>query len=116
MPPQGGPPLHRHLAQDEWWHILEGRFLFEVDGKQIPAVSGDTVYAPRGTAHTFLNVGGTAGRTLVSAIPGNLDIFFQELSEMVPRGATPDPAMLAPLFAKYGLELLGPPMSAREER
>ena len=30
-PVMGGPPLHRHFIQDEWWYIIEGQFLFEVD-------------------------------------------------------------------------------------
>jgi mannose-6-phosphate isomerase-like protein (cupin superfamily) len=38
-PPSGGPPLHRHFTQDEWWYILEGQFLFEVDGTDRPKLS-----------------------------------------------------------------------------
>ncbi len=27
-PSMAGPPLHMHREQDEWWHILEGEYLF----------------------------------------------------------------------------------------
>ena len=115
-PPHAGPPLHRHLYQDEWWYIFEGEFLFEVDGEEIRAQAGDTVFAPRGSAHTFQNVGEKTGRTLTTVVPGGLDIFFEELSEMVPEGAPFHPSVVRPLFQKHGLELLGPPIAERTKR
>lgn len=112
-PPNGGPPLHVHHHQDEWWYILDGDFLFENDGIHIPAGPGDTVFSPRGTRHTFQNIGTVPGRTVVTAVPGGLDLFFQELSAAVPPGTPPDPAVMLPIFHKYGVELLGPPLNKR---
>ena len=115
-PPQGGPPLHRHLVQDEWWYILEGQFLFEVDGKEIHVGPGMTVFARHGSCHAFQNVGTTMGRSLVTVVPGGLDIFFEEISKIAPSSAAQlDPKALAALFAKHGLELLGPPLAARDK-
>jgi quercetin dioxygenase-like cupin family protein len=34
-PPQGGPPLHRHRREDESFYVLEGEYVFEVDGKEL---------------------------------------------------------------------------------
>jgi hypothetical protein len=45
-----------------------------------------------------------------------LDLFFEELEEVAPRGATPDRAKLLPIFEKHGQELLGPPLRARSAR
>src|SRR4051794_41427983 len=56
-PPLEGPPLHRHRDHDEWWYIVAGEYRFEVDGQVIHAKAGDTVFAPRGSRHTFKNVG-----------------------------------------------------------
>jgi quercetin dioxygenase-like cupin family protein len=111
--PLQGPPLHRHPEQDEWWYILEGEFRFEVDGQEIDARSGDTVFAPRGSRHTFQNVGAATGRTLTTVVPGGLDVFFEELEMAAPRGTVPDPAQMLPIFEKHGLELLGPPLGLR---
>ena len=111
--PLQGPPLHRHKGQDEWWYILEGQFRFEVDGQEIYARTGDTVFAPRGSSHTFQNVGDTPGRTITTAIPGGIDVFFQEIESAAPRGSAPDPARLMPVFKKHRQELLGPPLRAR---
>jgi uncharacterized protein (TIGR02246 family) len=110
--PLDGPPLHRHRDQDEWWYILEGDFRFQVDGAEVYAHPGDTVFAPRGSRHTFQNIGSAPGRTLTTVVPGGLDEFFQELESAAPRGSVPDPAKLVPIFERHQLELLGPPLEA----
>jgi mannose-6-phosphate isomerase-like protein (cupin superfamily) len=111
--PLEGPPLHRHRDHDEWWYIVEGEYKFEVDGEEIFASAGDTVFAPRGSRHTFQNVGEGRGRTIGTAVPGGLDLFFEELEQVAPRGTAPDRAKLQPIFEKHGNELLGPPLRAR---
>ena len=111
--PLQGPPLHRHLEQDEWWYIVEGEFKFEVDGREIFASAGATVFAPRGSCHTFQNVGTAPGRMVTTVVPGGLDIFFSEFETVAPRGTVPDPAKLVPVFERHELELLGPPLGAR---
>lgn len=114
-PPNGGPPLHRHFEQDEWWYILEGQFLFEVDGEQIHAGPGATVFAPKGSAHTFQNVGTTTGRTVVTVVPGGLDLFFEEVDATLAPDAPLDPVEVDALFRKHGMEMLGPPLALREK-
>jgi quercetin dioxygenase-like cupin family protein len=111
--PLQGPPLHRHREQDELWYILEGEFRFEVDGEEILASPGDTVFARRGTIHTFQSLGDQPGRMLTTVVPGGLDLFFEEIEAASPVGAAPDPAKLNPIFDKYALEMLGPPLAAR---
>ncbi len=113
-PPMAGPPLHLHYEQDEWWHILKGQYLFVVDGKDILAGPGDTVFAPRGRQHTFQNIGATPARALITAVPGGLDIFFEELSAAVPPGREPTGVVVSAIFKKHGLELLGPPLGVRK--
>ena len=110
----GGPPLHLHFEQDEWWYIVEGKFLYEVDGKQFYAGPGDTVYAPKGTRHAFKNVGTRPGHSIVTVVPGGLDEFFEEITATIPKDAPPDPAVIAPIFLKHGMELLGPPIEPKE--
>jgi mannose-6-phosphate isomerase-like protein (cupin superfamily) len=111
--PLSGPPLHIHHDQDECWRILEGEFLFVVDGKEIHAGPGDTVFAPRGSRHTFQNIGSAPGRVVTTVVPGGLDVFFEELEQIAPRGTAPDSEKLTPLFRSHKLELVGPPLAAR---
>ncbi len=111
--PLEGPPLHRHCQHDEWWYIVEGEYRFEIEGEEIYASAGATVYAPRGSRHTFQNVGSERGWTITTVVPGGIDLFFEELDKALPRGAAPDPGKMLPIFEKYGQELLGPPMRSR---
>ncbi len=111
--PLEGPPLHRHRDQDECWYIVEGEYLFEVDDKEIYASAGATVFAPRGSRHTFQNVGNERGWTITTAIPGGLDLFFEDLETAAPRGAAPELDKILSVFEKHGLELSGPPLGAR---
>lgn len=117
-PPLGGPPLHVHHVQDEWWYILEGNYLFEVDGEQIHARPGDVVFAPHGSRHAFMNTGQTLARSLITVVPGGLDLFFEELSAEAPTAAAAaaaDPELIAYIFRRHGMELLGPPLNVRYE-
>lgn len=110
VPPLSGPPLHRHNREDEWWHVLEGEFRFEVDGEVIIAGPGSSVFAGRGTVHTFQNVSPETGRMLTVVEPAGVDQFFEEVAA----AGHSDPSLLAPIFKKYDLEVLGPPIAVRE--
>jgi mannose-6-phosphate isomerase-like protein (cupin superfamily) len=112
--PQCGPPLHRHLCEDESFYVLEGEYLFEIDGERVYAGPGASVYAPRGSAHTFQNVGESKGRMLVMVQPGGLDRFFRELDAATAGMRKPDPTVVLPVFEKYKIELLGPPLPVQE--
>ena len=105
--PGGGTPLHVHHREDEGFYVLEGHYLFEADGKRFEANPGDFVFIPKHIPHRFLNIGETNGTILLTLEPAGIEASFEELAAIP---GPPDPAKLAPLFEKYGLELLGPPM------
>jgi quercetin dioxygenase-like cupin family protein len=107
--PRGGPPLHRHKREEESFYVLEGDYIFEVDGKRFPAGPGSSVFAPRGTAHAFRNVGKNAGRMLVMVQPAGLDDFLTEISDCA-SGEKLNMSVIIPTARKHGLELLGLPL------
>lgn len=109
-PPQLGPPLHVHHREDESFYILEGDYLFEVDGKQQELHAGDFAWAPRDVPHCFQNIGQTTGRMIIVIEPAGIENFFAEIAALT---GPPDLAKALPIFGKYGLELLGPPLGAR---
>ena len=48
---KGGPPLHYHLAQDEWFFVREGEFVFQVGANVFRLKAGDSVFGPRNVPH-----------------------------------------------------------------
>jgi quercetin dioxygenase-like cupin family protein len=114
--PLEGPPLHRHPDHDETWFILEGEYKFEVNGREIHAQAGDTVFSPRGSVHTFQNIGSGPGRVLTTVVPGGLDLFFEELEVVAPRGAEPDMPKMLMLAERHNQQYLGPPLARRAAR
>lgn len=111
-PPGRGPALHVHFEQDELFHVLEGRFRFQVGTLEIDAPAGTTAAVPRGTPHAFVNVSDRPGRLLFTMIPAlRAEGFFRELSRL-PQDLPPDPAELARIGAEYATQFVGPPLKA----
>ena len=87
--PGFGPPLHRH-TETEVFRVLEGRYVFEVDGQRYAAAAGDVVSVPGGLPHRFVNVTDQPARQLVMMLPG-LDAwtFFDGLADVLNDGRVP---------------------------
>lgn len=111
-PSMSGPPLHQHSREDEWFYILEGEYRFQIGEQEVIARAGDSLFAPRNIPHTFQNVSSRPARFLGMAYPAGIEGFFNELARVSTAGP-PDPAELQPIFHRYGLELLGPPLAGR---
>ena len=111
--PGFGPPLHRH-RQTEIFRVLEGEYLYEVDGQRFIAVTGDMVTIPGGVAHTFTNTSGRLSRQLVVMLPAmDAVAFFRGLGQVMADYGK-DREALAAYGAPWGMEFLGPPISAEE--
>jgi len=109
--PGFGPPLHRH-PETEVFRVLTGRYLFEVDGKRFVAETGDVVSVPGGTAHTFRNITDQPASQLVMIVPGfDAVAFFTGLGAVM-KGGVPDRQVLNDFGKRWGVEFLGPPLSA----
>ena len=75
--PEGGPPLHIHLFQDEYFYIVEGAYLFQVGDEQFQMKAGDTIFLPRKVQHAFLQLS-ERGKVIVSYMPaGKMEDFFK---------------------------------------
>jgi mannose-6-phosphate isomerase-like protein (cupin superfamily) len=49
------PPLHWHSGQEEFFHVLEGKAAFYLEGRKCIATTGEVVKIPEGAYHTFRN-------------------------------------------------------------
>lgn len=111
VPKLSGPPLHRHSREDEWFYVLDGELVWEVDGQRFSGGKGASAFVPRGTAHTFQNFQEEAAHILVMVTPGGLDRFFEDVTVLNKGLSQPDFPGVEALMQSYGLELLGPPLS-----
>jgi quercetin dioxygenase-like cupin family protein len=109
--PGFGPPLHRH-RETEVFRVLEGRYLYEVNGRRFEAAAGDLVSVPGGDAHAFVNITDKPARQLVMMLPAmDAQRFFLGLGQILENGR-PDGDALNAFGEHWGVEFLGPPLSA----
>ena len=60
-PGNSGPPEHIHPTYDEHFDILQGEFVFKIDGRERRAGAGEELVVKKGTPHTFRCVGDQYG-------------------------------------------------------
>ena len=58
--------LHAHAGMDKVYHVLSGRGLFLLEGRELDMQAGEMLIAPEGVPHGIRNSGD--GRLLVLAI------------------------------------------------
>jgi mannose-6-phosphate isomerase-like protein (cupin superfamily) len=97
-------PLHRHLREDEYSYVLEGRMGALLGDEVLEAGAGVLVHKPRGQWHTFWNAGDEPCRILEIIAPAGFERFFEELVDLG-GVAESDPAILGSLCERYALEM-----------
>ena len=105
MPPRAlAAPLHRHLNEDEYSFILEGRVGALLGDDVVEGGPGDLIFKPRGQWHTFWNAGAEPARLLEIIAPAGFEQFFSELVDLGGALAA-GPEALGALCARYDLEM-----------
>src|SRR3990170_3839838 len=109
--PENGPPPHIHHREDETFYVLEGEVSFLHGDITFTATAGSFVYIPKGTLHTFKNIGTSQGRFLAIITPAGFEKFFEEIGEPVTDETSPPPfnqatvEKLLTIAPKYHLEV-----------
>ncbi len=105
---KGGPPLHVHQVEDEWFYVIEGAYAVQVGDESFRLMPGDSFLAPRQVPHTYAHVGEGQGRMLIAYQPaGNMEAFFLEMSRLT---GPPSPDDALRIFRAHGMEIVGPPL------
>ena len=108
------PPLHVHRREDEIFYVLDGMLSLHLPDSSIELGPGEAAFAPRDVPHVY-RVESETARWLGIAAPAGFEAFVREAGTPAPEEALPpegrvhDPARLAEISARYGIELLGPP-------
>jgi quercetin dioxygenase-like cupin family protein len=98
--PGGGPPPHRHLAEDELFHVYEGEVEFTVEGATHVIGAGGSAFIPKGTAHAYVNATAVAARMLTVYRPAGMEGWFREVCTPVSDPSRPAPAVTAELIER----------------
>jgi mannose-6-phosphate isomerase-like protein (cupin superfamily) len=99
-----GPPPHWHKRVQEAFFVLEGTVRFELDGETADVQTGGYARVPPMVVHRFSNPTDSPARFLGFAIPGGLESYFDQLSEMManePSWPSADMSPVMELMAKY---------------
>lgn len=104
---KGGPARHLHYDQDEWFYVIDGKFVFEVGTEKFNLSPGDSLFAPRNIPHVWAYIGEQDyGKILITFLPaGKMESFFREVNK-----ANAMPPQDPELWHKHGMQLLGPPL------
>ncbi len=102
VPPGGGPPLHVHEREDEFFRVLSGCFGFWCGGDYVELAEGGCIALPRGVPHRFRNIGEAEGCLMVVVTPGGFENFFPIIDVCKPE----TPEQIASIAADFGLTFL----------
>lgn len=112
--PGKGPPRHRH-PQAEIFRVIEGRYLYEVNGNRFYAEAGDVVSIPGNTEHAFVNVTDMPARQYILIAPAlDAEAFFTGLAGLMADGM-PDVEALDNFGLKWQVKFLGPPLKPSDQ-
>jgi quercetin dioxygenase-like cupin family protein len=107
--PNGGPLLHIHIDQDEWFFVTEGEYLFQCGSDKYHMKAGDTIFLPRNIPHAFVQLTEKA-KTIVSYMPaGKMEEFFAVTDRWT---SPPTKEEIAKTFADHGMKVVGDPLKA----
>jgi len=101
--PNSGPPTHVHQAEDEFFYIVSGEFKVKLGDSVMNAPAQTVMFVPRGTAHTFQNVGPEPGVLLVGVTPGGFEKWFEQRQGV-------DAETNRALMKAHHMEVVGPPL------
>ena len=100
---KGGPSLHLHLYQEEYFYVIEGEVHFQVGDTRKTLKTGDSILSPRRIPHTFSATGSKPSQMLIAFTPaGKMEQFFRDSPDF--NSVKPDLDM----WRRYDMEYVGP--------
>lgn len=98
-PRVGGPPVHTHTAQDEWFRVCLGRLSVFAGRSWHDLEAGQSVEVPRGTPHTYRNASDEVCVFEYRMTPGGgFTRMMREFASLADRGKLRGPRTPSSLF------------------
>jgi len=98
----GGPPLHMHPHQEEWFYVMEGGVVFQVGEKRVELHPGESVLAPRAVPHTFSSLTESSGMLIAFCPAGKMEQYFRDAEQHKGIAGSPE------FINRYDMEWIGP--------
>jgi quercetin dioxygenase-like cupin family protein len=99
---------HRHAAAEETFYVLEGELDLRVDELVTRGRPGSLMFVPRGAVHQFLNASPGGAKVLLAVSPSGHERYFEELADILAKGAPPDQDAIAALRERFETEQVTP--------
>lgn len=108
---KGGPALHIHHSQDEWFYVIKGDFIVKVGDDTFTLSAGDSAFAPRTIPHAFAKTSEGEAQMLVLFQPaGSMEDFFMQMAKLGKEIPKNQEQTLKELWRTHGMEIVGPPL------
>jgi mannose-6-phosphate isomerase-like protein (cupin superfamily) len=106
---KGGPPMHVHYSQDEWFFVRRGKFVFKVGEGTFELEPGDCLLGPRKVPHGFASLSDSSS-LLIAFIPaGTIEQLFSEI-HAISRFRNPTLEDWRTISCSHDVEIVGPPL------
>lgn len=114
LPAGAAPPLHVHHREAELNYLLEGEMRFQCGDEVREVLPGAFVYVPSGVAHAF-KAGSNGARMLALTSPAGIEHLYEAVGEPAKEPVLPGTPPNIPGWlenaARFGIEVIGPPLS-----
>jgi mannose-6-phosphate isomerase-like protein (cupin superfamily) len=108
---KGGPALHLHHNQDEWFYVMKGEFIVKVGDDEFTLKAGDSAFAPRKIPHAFVKTNEGDAQMMVLFQPaGTMEDFFKQMQKLGNDIPKDQEKTLKELWKTHGMEIVGPPL------
>ncbi len=108
---KGGPALHLHYKQDEWFYVIKGDFVVKVGDDTFSLKPGESAFAPRAIPHAFASIGEGESHMLVLFQPaGTMEVFFKEMAKLGTSISDSQDRPRKDLWEAHGMKVVGPPL------
>jgi mannose-6-phosphate isomerase-like protein (cupin superfamily) len=105
--PHNGVPLHIHNKEEEHFIVLEGTLDIAIGDRRWDAPAGTSATVKRGVPHAWCNPSDTPLHMLVVFSPGHIEGLFRAAA------GVGDVDKITAIAARYGTQLIGPPLHER---
>lgn len=101
--PGQGAPRHVHYREDEILLVAAGACEVQYNGETHIVGTGGVIVLPKGIPHAFRNPGESLTQLIITAVPGGLEKFFEDMSRVA--SDDPDaPAKRAAIAQQYQID------------